>query len=119
MNSVKVRLILLSMFKHIDLIGLYFFVSVGSLGWFDRTCSLQQEQRTENRFRSRCYQPEGGRPGKGLALVTTAARRKIKKKCFRCFEELNFLLAVRTGDTNLTLNCFYRLEHGILPVVSI
>lgn len=31
------------------------FLFLGTLGWFDRTCSIQQEQWTENRFRPGCH----------------------------------------------------------------
>lgn len=42
-------------------------LSAGSLGWFDRTCSLQQDQWTENRFRPGCHQSEGRGAGKGAS----------------------------------------------------
>lgn len=45
------------------------FLSVGSLGWFNRTRSLQQDQWTKNRFRPGCHQSEGGRSGKGVSLI--------------------------------------------------
>lgn len=48
---------------------LMIFLSIGSLGWFDRTCSLQQDQWTKNRFRPGCHQSEGGRTGKGVSIV--------------------------------------------------
>lgn len=95
-------------------------LSVGSLGWFDRTCSLQQDQWTEDRFRPGCHQSEGGRTGKGVSHVNDAVwllslKGKKKRKCLYALKRLNRY--TRQGYINLTLTCFNRLEHGILPVV--
>lgn len=42
----------------------------GPLGWLDRTDKFQQNQWLEDRFRSGCDQPEGGRTGKGKLDTT-------------------------------------------------
>lgn len=65
---------------------LMIFLSIGSLGWIDGTCSLQQDQWTKNRFRPGCHQSEGGGSGKGVSLngfleaVWLLSFKKEKKK---------------------------------------
>lgn len=58
----------------------------GSLGWLDRTGSIQQDQWAKNRFWSRRHQPEGGRAGKGASLICTVhsewcLKLELKTKC--------------------------------------